>query len=72
MPEDLFQGTLEMLVLKTLVLERAGRIKAEWRAGENNRRVRYYLHTCRGRKTFEEERAQWDRQIAAINRILQA
>src|ERR1700739_763444 len=103
---DLVQGTLEMLILKTLALEamhgygvairieqissgvfrvnpgslfpalsrleRAGRIKAEWRATENNRRARYYQLTSRGRKAFEEERAQWDRQIAAISRILEA
>jgi PadR family transcriptional regulator, regulatory protein PadR len=106
MPDDLVQGTLEMLVLKTLALEpmhgygialrieqvshgvfrinpgsllpalsrleRAGRIKAEWRASANNRRARYYQLTSRGRKAFEEERAQWDRQIAAISRILEA
>lgn len=103
---DLVQGTLEMLVLKTLVLEpmhgygialrleqvshgvfrinpgsllpalsrleRAGRIRAEWRATENNRRARYYQLTNRGRKALEEERAQWDRQISAITRILEA
>ncbi len=106
MPDDLVQGTLEMLVLKTLALqpmhgygialrleqvshgvfrinpgsllpalsrlERAGRIKAEWRATENNRRACYYQLTSRGRKAFEEERAQWDRQISAIARILEA
>jgi PadR family transcriptional regulator, regulatory protein PadR len=106
MPDDLVQGTLEMLVLKTLALEpmhgfgialrieqvsngvfrinpgsllpalsrleRAGRIKAEWRATENNRRGRYYELTARGRKALDEERAQWGRQIAAINRILEA
>lgn len=106
MPDDLVQGTLEMLVLKTLALEpmhgygialrleqisdgvfhinpgsllpalsrleRAGRVKAEWRATENNRRARYYQLTERGRKAFKEERAQWDRQIAAINDILEA
>ena len=109
MPEksgDLVQGTLEMLVLKTLALEpmhgygialrleqvshgvfrinpgsllpalsrleRAGRIKAEWRASENNRRARYYQLTARGHKALEDELAQWDRQIAAINRILEA
>jgi transcriptional regulator len=105
MPDDLVQGTLEMLVLKTLGLEpmhgygialrleqishgvfrinpgsllpalnrleRAGRIKAEWRATENNRRARYYQLTERGRKALKDERAQWDRQIAAINRILE-
>jgi len=106
MPDDLVQGTLEMLVLKTLALEpmhgygialrleqisqgvfrinpgsllpalsrleRAGRVKAEWRATENNRRARYYQLTERGRKALKEERAQWNRQIAAINDILEA
>jgi len=106
MPDDLVQGTLEMLVLKTLALEpmhgygialrleqishgvfrinpgsllpalgrleRAGRIKAEWRATENNRRARYYQLTGRGSRALQEERVQWDRQIAAINRILEA
>ena len=105
MPDDLVQGTLEMLVLKTLALEpmhgygialrleqishgvfrinpgsllpalsrleRGGRIKAGWRATENNRRARYYQLTERGRKALKDERAQWDRQIAAINRILE-
>ncbi|MGA8344445.1 MAG: helix-turn-helix transcriptional regulator, partial [Candidatus Sulfotelmatobacter sp.] len=73
---ELVQGTLEMLILKTLALEpmhaygvglrigqvsggifrvnagsllpalsrmeRAGRVKSEWRATENNRRAKYY------------------------------
>ena len=103
---DLVQGTLEMLVLKTLALEsmhgygialrieqisdgvfrvnpgsllpalsrmeRAGRVKAEWRSSENNRRAKYYLLTESGRKALKQERQQWGRQIAAINRILEA
>jgi PadR family transcriptional regulator, regulatory protein PadR len=106
MSDDLVQGTLEMLVLKTLALEpmhgygialrleqvsggvfrinpgsllpalsrleRAGRIKAEWRATRNNRRARYYQLTSRGHKALQEERAQWNRQIGAISRILEA
>lgn len=109
MPEkasDLVQGTLEMLVLKTLALEpmhgygialrmeqiskgvfrinpgsllpafsrmeRAGRIKAEWRATENNRRAKYYLLTDRGRKALRSETEQWDRQLKAITRIMEA
>jgi transcriptional regulator len=105
-PSDLVQGTLEMLVLKTLALEpmhgygialrieqissgvfcvnpgslfpaltrmeRAGRIKAEWRATENNRQAKYYLLTAAGRKALKEETSQWGRQIAAINRIMEA
>ena len=103
---DLVQGTLEMLVLKTLALEplhgygialrieqisdgvfrinpgsllpalsrleRAARIRSEWRATENNRRAKYYALTVRGRKALEEERRQWGRQVAAIARILEA
>jgi transcriptional regulator len=105
-PGDLVQGTLEMLVLKTLALEpmhgygialrieqvsdgvfrvnpgsllpalsrmeRAGQIRAEWRATENNRRAKYYLLTPDGRKALKEERRQWGRQMAAISRILEA
>ena len=103
---DLVQGTLEMLVLKTLALEpmhgygialrieqisdgvfrinpgsllpalsrmeRAGSVKSEWRASDNNRRAKYYVLTRTGQKALERERKQWDRQIAAIGRILEA
>ena len=105
-PSELVQGTLEMLILKTLALEpmhgygialrieqisdgvfhvnpgslfpafsrleRDGRIKAEWRATENNRRAKYYLLTERGRKSLKDETREWGRQIAAIARILEA
>jgi len=105
-PTDLIQGTLEMLVLKTLALEpmhgygialrieqisdgafrvnpgsllpalsrmeRADHIKAEWRATENNRRAKYYAITGKGRKALQSETENWGRQIAAINRILEA
>lgn len=103
---DLVQGTLEMLILKTLALEpmhgygvalrieqisngvfrvnpgsllpalsrmeRAGRVKSEWRATENNRRAKYYLLTVNGRKALTAETEQWQRQILAISRILEA
>jgi PadR family transcriptional regulator, regulatory protein PadR len=103
---ELVQGTLEMLILKTLALEpmhgygvalrieqisngvfrvnpgslfpafsrleRSGRIRSEWRASENNRRAKYYLLTESGRKALDDETEQWGRQIAGINRILEA
>ncbi len=103
---DMVQGTLEMLILKTLALEpmhgygvalrieqvsqgvfrvnpgsllpalsrmeRAGRVKSEWRATENNRRAKYYLLTAKGRKALIADTEQWQRQIAAISRILEA
>jgi PadR family transcriptional regulator PadR len=102
---DLVQGTLEMLVLKTLALEpmhgygislrieqisagvfrvnpgsllpalsrmeRAGRVKSVWRVSQTNRRAKYYVLTQRGRKALEKERQQWNRQIAAIGKILE-
>jgi transcriptional regulator len=103
---DLVQGTLEMLILKTLALEpmhgygvglrieqisggvfrvnagsllpalsrmeRAGNVKSDWRATENNRRAKYYLLTAKGRKALAAETEQWQRQIDAIARILEA
>src|SRR5580692_7425459 len=105
-PSDLVQGTLEMLILKTLALEpmhgygvaqrieqisggvfkvnpgsllpalsrmeRAGSVRSEWRATENNRRAKYYQLTPQGQKALSTETAQWNRQIAAIGRILEA
>ena len=105
-PSELVQGTLEMLILKTLALEpmhgygvalrieqiskgvfrvnpgsllpalsrmeRAGHVKSEWRATENNRRAKYYLLTARGQKALRSEKEQWQKQIAAIARILEA
>src|SRR5580698_3045261 len=103
---DLVQGTLEMLIMKTLALEpmhgygvalrieqmsqgvfrvnpgsllpalarmeRAGHVKSEWRATENNRRAKYYLLTAGGRKALKDETNAWGRQTAAISRILEA
>jgi PadR family transcriptional regulator, regulatory protein PadR len=103
---DLVQGTLEMLVLKTLALEpmhgygvalrieqisrgvfrvnpgsllpalsrmeRAGSIRSEWHATENNRRAKYYTLTAKGRRTLAAETERWANQAAAIARILEA
>lgn len=105
-PSDLVQGTLDMLVLKTLALEpmhgygiavrleqmskgvfrvnagslfvafqrlqRAGLIKGEWKATENSRRAKYYALTDQGRKRLNSETREWERQVAAIARILEA
>ena len=101
---DLVQGTLEMLVLKTLDMEpmhgygialrieqisggvfrvnagsllpalsrmeRAGRVKAEWRASENNRRAKFYRLTVKGRRQLAVETSKWDKLAAAIAQIL--
>lgn len=103
---DMVQGTLEMLILKTLALEpmhgygivlrieqisqgvfrvnpgsllpalsrmeREGHATSEWRATENNRRAKYYMLTAEGHKALAAETKQWQRQTAAISRILEA
>ena len=103
---ELVQGTLDMLILKTVTLEsmhgygiavrieqmsqgvfnvnagslfvafqrlqRAGLIRGEWKASENNRRAKYYSLTELGRKRFTSEARDWGRQVAAIARILEA
>lgn len=103
---ELVQGTLDMLILKTLALEpmhgygiairieqiskgvfhvnpgslfpafrrleRAGWLKSDWRATENNRRAKYYVLTDMGRRQLKTETREWGRQIAAIARILES
>ena len=47
-------------------------IESEWRATENSRRAKYYILTDPGRRTLKSETEEWQRQIAAIARILEA
>ncbi len=48
-----------------------GWVMAEWGASENNRRARYYTITAAGRKQLAHERADFERMVAAIQRVLQ-
>ena len=48
-----------------------GWVQAEWGASENNRRARYYTLTAAGRKQLAAERADLERMMAAIQRVLQ-
>src|SRR5262245_51026905 len=48
-----------------------GWVTAEWGASENNRRARYYTLTAAGRKQLSIERADFERMVAAIQRVLQ-
>jgi len=47
-----------------------GWVKAEWGASENNRRARYYTLTAAGRKRLASERDEFERIIAAIQKVL--
>jgi PadR family transcriptional regulator, regulatory protein PadR len=48
-----------------------GYLDAEWAPSDNNRRARYYTLTPLGRKYLATERANFDRYIKAIHRVLQ-
>ena len=104
-PPDLLPGTLDLLILRTLVagplhgyaiadrlkivsldvlqvgesslypaLQRLllnGWVKAEWGASENNRRARFYTLTAAGKKRLNAERAEFQRLVDAIQRVLE-
>jgi PadR family transcriptional regulator len=103
-PPDLLPGTLDLLILRTLVagelhgyaiaerlkvlsqdvlqvgesslypaLQRLllnGWVRAEWGASENNRRARFYTLTAAGRRRLAAERAEFERLVGAIQRVL--
>jgi PadR family transcriptional regulator PadR len=48
-----------------------GWVKAEWGASENNRRARYYTLTAAGRRQLNAERAEFQRLVQAIQRVLE-
>lgn len=52
-------------------LEQDGKLKAEWRATENNRRAKYYRLTPSGRKHLEQYRARWNRVSFAVASVLE-
>ena len=51
-------------------LEQNGWIRSEWAVSENNRKAKYYTLTRAGRKTLEQEAAQWERLSAAISLVV--
>jgi PadR family transcriptional regulator len=51
-------------------LEQEGRITAEWRPSENNRRAKFYSLTRAGRKQLQIEAGNWDRLAGAITALL--
>ena len=52
-------------------LEQDGKLKADWRPTENNRRAKYYRLTPAGRRQLDEHRARWDRASFAIRSVLE-
>jgi PadR family transcriptional regulator PadR len=101
---DLIPGTLELLVLKSLMsgakhgygiaehlrlasgdvlevgesalypaLQRLllnGWVKGAWGVSENNRRARFYTLTADGRRHLEQERAEFNRMVGLVQKVL--
>jgi PadR family transcriptional regulator PadR len=47
-----------------------GWVEAEWGASDNNRRARYYTLTAAGRQQLATERAEFERMVGAIRKVL--
>jgi PadR family transcriptional regulator PadR len=62
------EGSLYPALQRMLI---KGWVKAEWGVTAENRRARYYRLTAAGRKQLEVEKAQFDRVIQAIARVIQ-
>jgi len=52
-------------------LEQDGKLKADWRATENNRRAKYYRLTAAGRRQLEQHRERWQRVALAVTSVLE-
>jgi PadR family transcriptional regulator, regulatory protein PadR len=52
-------------------LEQDGKLKAEWRPTENNRRAKYYRLTASGRRQLEEQLERWNRISFAVISVLE-
>lgn len=55
--------------LQRLLLD--GYVAAAWGLSENNRRARYYTLSAAGRRHLEQERADFERMVTAVHRVLQ-
>src|ERR671923_2754686 len=49
---------------------KAGWLTAEWGVSENNRQVRLYKLTAKGRKQLERKVAAFERMLAGITKVL--
>src|SRR5579864_8931566 len=81
---ELLQGTLDLLILRTLLLGPAHGhaivkaiefrsddvLQVEQGSSENNRRAKYYRLTVKGRRQLQRETSKWDTLAGAIARVL--
>ena len=68
---DSFQVNPGSLFPSLYRLEQDGKLSAEWRASENNRKAKYYKLTAAGRREAERHRERWTRISFAITSVLE-
>ena len=68
---DQFQVNPGSLFPSLYRLEHDGKLKAEWRATENNRRAKYYRLTASGRRQLGQHRDRWKRVSFAVTSVLE-
>jgi PadR family transcriptional regulator, regulatory protein PadR len=68
---DTFQVNPGSLFPSLYRLEQDGKLKADWRASDNNRNAKYYKLTAAGRRQMERHRERWDRVAFAITSVLE-
>lgn len=68
---DNFQVNPGSLFPSLYRLEQDGKLKAEWRSSENNRKAKYYRLTASGKRQLEQHRQRWDRTRFAIASVLE-
>jgi PadR family transcriptional regulator, regulatory protein PadR len=67
-----FRITLGALYPALNRLERTGLVKGEWSVTESHRRARYYSLTAAGRRRLTTGQKAWERNVAAMLRVLRA
>lgn len=67
-----FRITLGALYPALNRLERTGLVKGEWSVTESHRRARYYSLTASGRRRLTTGQKAWERNVAAMLRVLRA
>jgi transcriptional regulator len=70
MSGGVFRITLGALYPALQRLERSGLVKGAWSVSDNNRRARYYSLTAAGRRRLAVGHEAWQRQAAAMMRVL--
>jgi transcriptional regulator len=73
--EQVSSGTMKLnmgtLYPALMRLEQRGFIRGSWGTTDSRRRARFYALTPAGRRRLHEEKQEWERMVAIMDRLLQ-